>query len=138
MTVRMRHPDLEEEIVVASSAAPLHALSGWAAVEGQDDMGEELPAELQPFEGQPQVRLYHPDVEGDPITVAESAVPFHRERGWLVVEDEEAASEAEPVDELDGLTVAELQDVARDQGLPVSGTKQELLERLRSAPAEEE
>jgi hypothetical protein len=144
MTVRMRHPDLEgQEITVASSAAPLHALSGWVAVEGQDDMGEELPAELQPFEGQPTFLMRHPDVEGDPITAAESQVPFYRERGWVLVEEEPVEEKAEPEaeeegDGLDGLTVAELQDVARDRGLPVSGTKQELLERLRSAPAEEE
>jgi hypothetical protein len=147
MTVRMRHPDLEgQEITVASSAAPLHALSGWVAVKGQDDMGEELPAELQPFEGQPTFLMRHPDVEGDPVVAAESQVPFYRERGWVLVEEEPVEEEAEPVaeeegdglDGLDGLTVAELQDVARDAGLPVSGTKQELLERLRSAPAEEE
>jgi hypothetical protein len=133
MSVRMRHPDLEgQEITVASSAAPLHALSGWVAVEGQDDMGEELPAELQPFEGQPTFLMRHPDVEGDPVIAAESQVPFYRERGWLLVEEEEAA-EVEDLDEeatLEDLTVVQLQDRARELGLPVSGTKAELVERI--------
>jgi hypothetical protein len=144
MTVRMRHPDSGGTYDAQPSQVPLLELTGWQTVEGEDlsDV-EPLPAELQPFEGQPTFLMRHPDVEGDPVVAAESQVPFYRERGWVLVEEEPAEEEAEPEaeeegDGLDGLTVAELQDVARDQGLPVSGTKQELLKRLRSAPAEEE
>jgi hypothetical protein len=144
MTVRMRHPDSGGTYDAQPSQVPLLELTGWQTVEGEDlsDV-EPLPAELQPFEGQPTFLMRHPDVEGDPVIAAESQVPFYRERGWVLVEEEPVEEEAEPEveeegDGLDGLTVAELQDVARDRGLPVSGTKQELLERLRSAPAEEE
>jgi hypothetical protein len=134
MTVRMRHPDLEgQEITVASSAAPLHALSGWVAVEGQDDMGEELPAELQPFEGQPTFLMRHPDVEGDPVVAAESQVPFYRERGWLLVTDEEQEEVG-----LEDLTVPELRELAKARGIsPIPATKPELLDAL-SVPAEQE
>lgn len=94
MGVRMRHPDLDTEIVVAAEAAAIHRGSGWVPVEGQQDMGEELPAELQRFEGQPPVRMRHPTLDGE-ITVAESAVPIHRSNGWLVV-DEQTEAEPEP------------------------------------------
>jgi hypothetical protein len=130
----MTHPDLEgQEIAVAPSAVPFHAESGWQVAPGQGDMGEEWPAEVQRFEGQPPIRLRHPDLEQE-ITVAESAVPFHREKGWLPVE-EEGAGEGD----LEGLTVEQLRESARARGLPVSGTKAELLERLSpqaSEPAE--
>jgi hypothetical protein len=105
---------------------------GWEQVPGQDVKGETWPAELRRFEGQDQVRMRHPEVEGE-IVVAESAKPFHREKGWQVVTDE-AEAEKPDDDGLEVLTVAELQDYARGAGLPVSGTKAELLERLRSTP----
>ncbi|HEY5987610.1 MAG TPA: hypothetical protein VIV12_14735 [Streptosporangiaceae bacterium] len=94
MSVRMTHPDLEgAEIAVAPSAVPVHAESGWVEVPGQAEQGEVWPAELQRFEGQPPVRLRHPET-GAEITVAESAVPFHRERGWLPVPEAEVGGEA--------------------------------------------
>jgi hypothetical protein len=135
MTVRMRHPDLEgQEIVVASSAAPLHALSGWVAVEGQDDMGEELPAELQPFEGQPTFLMRHPDVEGDPVVAAESQVPFYRERGWVLVTDED-----EPEEGLEVLTVPELRELAKTSGItPIPTTKAELIAALSQQPSQQQ
>lgn len=96
MAVRMRHPDLDGEIVVASSAVPIHRGSGWEPVEGQDDMGEVWPAELQRFEGQPPVRMRHPNVQ-DEITVASSAVPYHRSVGWLeVTADAEPETQSKP------------------------------------------
>jgi hypothetical protein len=132
----MTHPDLEgQEIAVAPSAVPVHAESGWQVVPGQDETGDEWPAEVQRFEGQPPIRLRHPDLEQE-ITVAESAVPFHREKGWLPVDDE---GEPEPAGDLEGLTVEQLRDLVRARGLPVSGTKAELVERLSpqaSEPAE--
>lgn len=88
MPVRMRHPTLPgQEITVAESAAPHHQAAGWEIVEGE---GETWPEELRPFEGQPVVRLRHPDLDAE-IRVGESVVPFHRERGWLLVEEEPAA-----------------------------------------------
>jgi SAP domain len=144
MAVRMRHPDLEgTEISVPSESVPHHANAGWYAVEGQADMGETFPLEAQRFEGQPQVRMRHPRLgEGQVITVAESAVPWHRAEGWLVIGEEavEEAGVGAHIQEvsLDDLTAEQLRELARDQGVPVSGTKAELLERLGSqeAPAE--
>lgn len=133
MTVRMRHAESGGTYDAAPSQVPLLELSGWQTVEGED-LTEvvPLPPELQLFEGQQQVRLHHPET-GAEITVAESAVPFHRERGWLL------ADEGEPeTDALDGLTVEELRDELRARALPVSGTKTELVERLRAASVEEE
>lgn len=129
--VRMTHPTLPgQEITVDPGAVPHHRAAGWQVVEGQEDQGEQWPAEVQRFEGQPQIRIYHP-VTGGEAVVAASAVPIHEASGWQVVQD--AEPQAEPEDDLAGLTVAELQDLARGAGLPVSGTKAELLQRLRSA-----
>jgi hypothetical protein len=139
MGVRMRHPDLEQEINATSGQVPHFQVSGWQVIEGQDEQGEQWPAELLPFEGQEKVRLTHPDLEGE-ITVAESAVPYHRERGWQVVEGEEPAAGPEGADGLDGKTVPELRDLAKDEDIkPVPTTKPELLDALRGhqqAPAE--
>jgi len=134
VSVRIRHPQAGEA-EVASSAVAILRESGWEPVPGQDDMGEELPAELRRFEGQDVVRIRHP-VSGGEAEVAASAVPQHRSQGWEVVDDEPEAEKPDD-DGLDGLTVAELQDYARGAGLPVSGTKAELLKRLRSEPPAE-
>jgi len=138
MSVRMRHPTLPgQEITVAPEAVPHHRSAGWQVVEGQTEQGEQWPAEVQRFEGQTQVRIYHP-VTGGEAVVAASAVPTHEASGWQVVKDAEPTAAAlEPEDGLAGLTVAELQDLARGAGLPVSGTKAELLERLRAAPSDQ-
>jgi hypothetical protein len=129
MGVRMRHPDLEQEIEVASSAVPIHEQSGWQPVEGQEVTWSPLPPESLPFGGQAIIRMRHPTLPGQEIRVAESAVPHHRSKGWYVLPEE---PEAEEGDGLDGLTVAQLQERAREAGVPVSGTKAELQERLRS------
>jgi hypothetical protein len=143
--VRMTHPDSGGEYPAAASQVPFLKESGWQVVPGQEEQGEEWPAELQRFDGQEQVRIHHPETGGETV-VARSAVPFHRERGWLEVE-EPAGLVEEPAetDSLDELTVEELKDEIRtinkrlpdDQQLPVSGTKPELLERVRSAPPAE-
>jgi hypothetical protein len=50
--------------------------------------------------------------------------------GWVMeTEDEVTPTEEEEVD-LETLTVDDLKDMARDRGLPVSGTKAELISRL--------
>jgi transcriptional regulator with XRE-family HTH domain len=42
--VRMRHPDLEEEVTVFASAVPHHQRAGWyEVVEAQEDVGDEEP-----------------------------------------------------------------------------------------------
>ncbi len=131
MAVRMRHPESGGEYDAQPGQVPHLQESGWQVMESQIEQGEVWPAEVQRFEGQQRFRLRHPNLDTE-ITVAESAVPYHRERGWLLVE-EETAQEA---DRLDMLTVEQLRDEARTAGMAVSGTKAELLERLRSAPAE--
>lgn len=124
MGVRMSHPDLPgQDIEVAASAVPFHVEAGWSEVPDQDERGEQWPAEAQPFGGQPVVRLRHPDLDAE-IEVAASAVPFHRDKGWVLVEEVEAA-------ELDGKTVEELREIAGQRGLRKSGNKDDLLARLR-------
>jgi transcriptional regulator with XRE-family HTH domain len=42
--VRMRHPDLEQEVTVFASAVPHHQQAGWyEVVEAQEDVGDEQP-----------------------------------------------------------------------------------------------
>jgi hypothetical protein len=81
MGVRLRHPTLDSEIEVPAEAVPHHERSGWVQVKGQAEQGEVWPEELQRFEGQEQVRIRHPTLDGE-TTVARSAVPLWRERGW--------------------------------------------------------
>lgn len=73
------------------------------------------------------VRMTHPDLPGQPYFADDGQVPHLRAAGWVV-----APPPAEPEgDGLEDLTVAELQDRLRVAGLPVSGAKAELLQRLR-------
>jgi hypothetical protein len=134
MGVRLRHPTLpaDQVIEVDPIAVPHHQAAGWQVEEGQDETGEVWPAELQRFEGQEQVRLRHPELDAE-ITVARSAVPVHQSTGWYQVEEDVPLP-----DDLGDLTVDDLRDLLRARDLPVSGTKAELVSRLRAAPAEEE
>jgi hypothetical protein len=127
--VRMRHPDLDTEILVESSAVPIHANSRWEPVPGQEDMGEEIPPDLQRFDGQEQVRMRHPNLS-ETIIVARSAVPVHRSVEWYEVDEEAKA-------ELEDKTVADLREEARSRGLQVSGTKDELIDRIRTHDTEQ-
>ena len=135
MGVLMRHPESGGTYDAQPGQVPHLQESGWQVIPGQAEQGETWPAEVQRFEGQQRFRLRHPDLDTE-ITVAESAVPYHRERGWLIVEEEPAAEAEGEVDRLDGLTVEQLREEARAAGIPVSGAKAELIERLRSTPAE--
>ncbi len=136
MTIRMTHPESGGEYDAQPSQVPHLQESGWRVEPGQTEQGETWPAEAQRFEGQQRFRLRHPDLDTE-IVVAESAVPYHRERGWLVVEEPaEEGGAIQETDRRDMLTVEQLRDEARTAGMAVSGTKAELLERLRSAPAE--
>jgi hypothetical protein len=137
MGVRMTHPTLPADhwIEVDPIAVPHHAAAGWQVEPGQEETGEEWPAELQRFEGQEQVRMRHPDLDAE-ITVARSAVANHQSNGWYQVSDDVPLPSV--ADGLEGRTVEQLRERARELGLPVSGTKPELIERLRTAPAAEE
>jgi hypothetical protein len=95
MAVRMRHPESGGEYDAQPSQVPHLQETGWQVIEGQEEQGEVWPAEVQRFEGQPPIRMRHPDLESE-ITVAESAVPFHRERGWQVIEETEEAAQTAP------------------------------------------
>lgn len=131
--VRMNHPDLPgQEIRVPASAAGFHRNAGWHTAEGETNQGEQLPAELQRFEGQQQVRLYHPELDRFE-TFAESAVPHWRSRGWIPAE--EAAERQNAT--LEAKTVEELRDLARQRGVKVSGTKDELVTRLREGESDQ-
>jgi hypothetical protein len=140
MSVRMNHPTLpaDQVIDVDPIAVPHHQAAGWQVEPGQDETGEEWPTELQRFEGQEQVRMRHPDLDAE-IVVARSTVPAHQSNNWYQVEEDVPLPELpEAPDDLEALTVEDLRDLLRARDLPVSGTKTELVSRLRAAPAEEE
>jgi hypothetical protein len=138
MGVRMRHPESGGEYDAQPSQVPHLVEAGWQVMPGQAVEGEIWPTEAQRFGGQDQVRIRHPETGGETV-VAASSVPYHRERGWDMVSEESASGEAaQPEDRLEEMTAEELKDYARRAGLPVSGTKAELVERLRAAPAVQE
>src|SRR5436190_20319689 len=70
------------------------------------------------------VTLAHPNLPGQLITVPEEAVPTHRASGWT---DDVPAPE--PVD-YSGWTKDELIAEADSRGLPLNGTKADLIARL--------
>ena len=121
MTVHLTHPGTGGHYDAAPSQVEFLKASGWELAD-PDAAYDEWPAELQPFEGQPPVRMRHPEVDEE-ITVAESAAPQHASQGWQRVDEVEAAA-------LEDQTVAALREQARARGLPVSGSKAELIERL--------
>lgn len=142
----MLHPDLPGQTYDAQpSQVPHLQETGWEEAPDQDEHGEVWPVEAQRFGGQESVRIHHPETGGTAV-VAASALPYHRERGWQVVgeEEAEAVSLAEATglpdlaDGLDGLTVEELREELRARSLAVSGSKAELVERLRAQQASEE
>lgn len=135
MTVRMTHPDHDGVFDAQPSQVPFLKDARWQVAPGQDEQGEEWPAELQRFEGQDQVKIRHPETGGETV-VAASAVPYHRERGWLVV-DEQAEAEAEAG--LEGKTVPELRELAKARGIsPIPATKPELLDALSEQASQDE
>jgi len=135
--VRMSHPASGGEYAARPEQVPHLEQSGWQRDPDQEAEGERWPEDLQRFGGQAQVRMRHPDLDTE-ITVAESAVPMHRSNGWQVVDEAAVTDAARATDDLEALTVEELKEEARGRGLPVSGTKAELIERLQEPPAEPE
>lgn len=126
---RMSPPDPSvEDAVVEASQVPHFENAGWRHEEGDR---ETWPEELQRFGGQPQVRLYHPVLERYEV-VAESQVGQLRSVGWLLAEEADQAKAAQQADALSERTVEELKEEARARDLPVSGSKAELVERIRS------
>jgi hypothetical protein len=75
------------------------------------------------FAGRPRGTVF--EIEND----SDADAMIHA--GW-VMETDDPLTEEEEVEEVDleTLTVDDLRDMARDEGLPVSGTKAELIERL--------
>lgn len=134
--VRMRHPETGAEINATPDQAAHYQRSGWQAVSGQPTR---WPAELQRFEGQEQVRLWHPglpNTRDEPLVVAASAVGLHRDKGWLRYDEQPPTEQA--AEGLDEKTVPELRELAKQQGIsPLPTTKPELLEALRNSPAEQ-
>ena len=126
---RISHPDPTiEDAVVPASAVPHWEFNGWKYEEGDR---ETWPEELQRFEGQAQVRIYHPELDRYE-TVAESAVPHHRSRGWTLAADHDA-------EQLETKKVAELRQLAKDRGIsPIPSTKDELVEALEQHAQQED
>lgn len=77
--------------------------------------------------------MRHPETGGEYVAQDADQAAHLRSSGWQDVD----AAEPEP-DGLDELTVVELRDIARVRELPVSGTRAELLERLRGPQEAEE
>jgi hypothetical protein len=127
----MTHPVTGGTYDAQPSQVPFLEGSGWEQEPGQGVKGDVWPVELQRFEGQSVYWMRHPNVEGDPIQAAESQKPFYQERGWQVIDTEAEQS-------LEGLTVDELKEQLRARDLPVSGSKAELVERLRGEPPSEQ
>lgn len=129
-TARMTHPDPDlDDAVVGASQVPHFEHAGWRYVEGDR---EHWPEELQRFEGEAQVYIRHP-VTGATAFLPASAVPHWRSVGWEVV-DPDAEQEAA----LDDKNLAELKDEAKTRGLPSSGTKDELRERIADYDAQQQ
>ena len=125
MTVHMHHPGTGGEYQARPSQVEFLKASGWQATD-PDAPYDEWPEELQRFEGQAQVVMRHPNLDGE-IIVAESAEPFHASQGWQRVEDIRQS-------ELEDQTVEQLKDQARERGIsPLPTKKADLIEAL-SAP----
>jgi hypothetical protein len=137
--VRMFHPITGAEMTVQPEGRAIWENSGWRVAPGQDDIGPDLPAEVQQFGGEERTYMRHPNVAGDPTPVARSALATHRSVGWqeVVYQDGEWVAVEEQRQEREAKTVEELRDEARERGLKVSGTKDELLERLQAGTSDD-
>jgi hypothetical protein len=125
----MHHPETGGAYLAQPSQVEFLKASGWQLDDPDADY-DQWPAELQQFEGQPPVRMRHAEVDEE-IVVAEGSAALHAERGWQRVEDVEMAA-------LEDQTLQQLKEQARERGLPVSGTKAELIERLAEEPDEQQ
>jgi hypothetical protein len=130
VTVRMTNPASGGEYDADPGQVEHLKAAGWELDDPDADY-ERWPAELQRFEGQEQVRIRHP-LTGSTAVVARSAVAVHRSAGWQEITDEDDAGS------LEAKTVPELKALLEQRGLPVSGTKAELIERLQEPAAETE
>lgn len=159
MTVLMRHSETGGEFEAQEAQLPVLLRSGWAPA-NRPDMAQ-TPAEPLPETASGTVWLYHEETgaefEAQPAQVTGLALS-----GWTIsdrsrdarkarlaeLEDEAAKLRAaeDAADEADraetggerGPTVPQLQEELRALGKPVSGTKQELTDRLAEARAENE
>lgn len=130
--VRMTHPDAGD-YDAQPSQVPHLKLAGWTVAPGQSEQGEVWPSDAGLEEEEPQVTLWHPGLDREQ-TFPASAEAHWRGLGWLRPGVDELQPPPEPAvpDDLDALTVADLQDVLRARGLAVSGSKAELVERIRA------
>lgn len=140
--IRMTHPGIEgSEYLADPLQVPHLEENGWQVADGQDDSEvERWPMDLRRFEGQPKVELWHP-ATGGYYTAPESAVPYHRGRGWLVVgsDDYRAAQTAQATEDLSDRTVEELRELAKERGIsPLPTKKAELLDALADQEQEQQ
>lgn len=139
VTITYPDPSVGDARVPAASVGHWRN-AGWDLAPDQDTSRvEELPVEVRRFEGQGQVRLYHPALDRTE-TFAESAVPHWRSKGWVPADQAVTHAAAQEAAAMEELTVEELKDRVRAHNeqlgegaerLSLSGTKAELLERLR-------
>jgi len=126
---RISHPDpgVEDAIVDAMQVGHFeHA--GWRYVEGDR---EDWPAELREAGREGMVYIRNRDTGGTAFVPELSG--HLRERGW-----EEVDPQAEQEAQMEEKTLAELKDEAKARGLPVSGTKDELRERIADHDAQQQ
>lgn len=116
----------DPDVVAAAEAR------GYQVVEN-GELTAPAPEAVEPDEvdvhGQGWIYLTHPEVGGParyPVEVADDMYA----QGWVSPADAEAAA-------LEESTKADLQAQLKELGLPVSGTKQELIDRLAEYEADE-
>lgn len=80
------HPKLTDggAVQVPESAVPHHQRSGW----DRADAPTEPPTPVEVFvgEGDGEVRIRHPELDGRVVSVPASAVPHHQRAGWEIAD----------------------------------------------------
>ena len=126
---RMIHPDPGvEDAVVAAIQVPHMEHAGWRYVEGDR---ETWPEEAREESRAGWVFIRNRNTGG--TTFVPELTPALRERAW-----EEVDLDAEREAQMEEKTLAELKDDAKARGLPVSGTKDELRERISDHDAQQQ
>jgi nicotinamidase-related amidase len=126
---RISHPDPDvEDAEVFAIQVPHFEAQGWRYVEGDR---ETWPEEAREETRAGWVYIRNRDTGG--TTFVPELTPALRERAWGEV-DPQAEREAE----MEEKTLAELKEEAKARNLPVSGTKDELRERIADHDAQEQ
>lgn len=138
---RIRMVSGDSEYLADPLQVPHLENAGWRVADGEDDSTvERWPMDLRKYEGQPEVELYSPTT-GNYYKSPESAVPYHRARGWVVVgsDDYLAAQTAQAAEDLSDRTVEELRELAKERGIsPLPTKKAELLDALSTQEQEQQ